>query len=206
MFTQRAGGEIPRWQKVGNRDFRFLARRDREWPLNDGQIPNPNVVRGALGSRYHRVDGNLGGRHERPSERSPTRNLYGKRFAVLFCIAVREGGERGGGAHCGRERRPGLSSVVSSDVASEKLDEESVAAASCHGALTRAQHQSRLPRKRQLHSRMRGRGTQGEGRSAAGGGLTTSQRARRRLPPPPVSPQPAVVIGLQSLRAGRGVI
>jgi hypothetical protein len=35
-----------------------LARRDREWSLNDGQIPNPSVVRVAPGTRYHRVEGN----------------------------------------------------------------------------------------------------------------------------------------------------
>jgi hypothetical protein len=34
-----------------------LGTRDREWPLNDGQIPNPNVVRIAPGTRYHRVEG-----------------------------------------------------------------------------------------------------------------------------------------------------
>jgi hypothetical protein len=31
-----------------------LARGDREWPLNDGQTPNPNVVRVAPGTGYHR--------------------------------------------------------------------------------------------------------------------------------------------------------
>jgi hypothetical protein len=35
-----------------------LARRDREWSLNDGQLPNPNVVRVAPGTGYHRVKGN----------------------------------------------------------------------------------------------------------------------------------------------------
>ena len=35
-----------------------LARRDREWSLNDGQTPNPDVVRVALGTGYHRVEGN----------------------------------------------------------------------------------------------------------------------------------------------------
>jgi hypothetical protein len=35
-----------------------LARRDREWSLNEGQIPNPNVVRVAPGTGYHRVEGN----------------------------------------------------------------------------------------------------------------------------------------------------
>jgi hypothetical protein len=38
--------------------FAGLARRDRERPLNDGQIPNPNVVRVASGTGYHRVEGN----------------------------------------------------------------------------------------------------------------------------------------------------
>jgi hypothetical protein len=33
-------------------------RRDRKWFLNDGQIPNPNVVRVAPGTGYHRVEGN----------------------------------------------------------------------------------------------------------------------------------------------------
>jgi serine/threonine protein kinase len=34
-----------------------LARRDRKWPLNDGQIPNPNVDRVDPGTVYYRVEG-----------------------------------------------------------------------------------------------------------------------------------------------------
>jgi hypothetical protein len=35
-----------------------LARGDREWPLNEGQIPHFRVVRVALGMGYNRVEGN----------------------------------------------------------------------------------------------------------------------------------------------------
>ena len=35
-----------------------LARRDRKRSLNDGQTPNPNAVRVAPGTGYHRVEGN----------------------------------------------------------------------------------------------------------------------------------------------------
>ena len=35
-----------------------LARGDRKGPLNDGQIPNPNVARVAPGTEYHRVEEN----------------------------------------------------------------------------------------------------------------------------------------------------
>jgi hypothetical protein len=42
--------------KVANRNANWgLARRDREWSLIDGQIPNPNVVRVAPGTGYRRV-------------------------------------------------------------------------------------------------------------------------------------------------------
>jgi hypothetical protein len=53
-----------------------LARRDRKWPLNDGQIPNPNVVRVALGTGLPSCRGNSAGVAKRPRERSPTRNTY----------------------------------------------------------------------------------------------------------------------------------
>jgi hypothetical protein len=48
--------------KVANRDARVGHGVDREWPLNDGQIPNPNGVRVALSTGYHRVEGKIGGR------------------------------------------------------------------------------------------------------------------------------------------------
>jgi hypothetical protein len=53
-----------------------LARRDREWPLNEGQLSNPNVVRAPLGTGYHRVEGNRRASRNGPRERSPTRNPY----------------------------------------------------------------------------------------------------------------------------------
>ena len=33
-----------------------MARRGREWPLNDGRIPTPNVVRVAPSTEYNRVE------------------------------------------------------------------------------------------------------------------------------------------------------
>jgi hypothetical protein len=53
-----------------------LARRDRKWPLNDRQIPNPNVVRVAFGTGYHRVEGNRRASRNRRVSRSPTRNPH----------------------------------------------------------------------------------------------------------------------------------
>ena len=41
--------------KVANRSVRDLHGGDREWPLNDGQNPNPNVARVAFGTGYHIV-------------------------------------------------------------------------------------------------------------------------------------------------------
>jgi hypothetical protein len=38
------GGVVQRCTTFANRDARGLARRGREWSLNDGQIPNPNVL------------------------------------------------------------------------------------------------------------------------------------------------------------------
>ena len=49
------------WRKKGG---------DREWSLNDGQIANPNVVRVALGTGYHRVEGN-----RRASRNGPVSDL-----------------------------------------------------------------------------------------------------------------------------------
>jgi hypothetical protein len=42
-------------KQLPNRNRRVW--RDREWSLNDAQSPNPNVVRVASGTRYHRVAG-----------------------------------------------------------------------------------------------------------------------------------------------------
>jgi hypothetical protein len=44
--------------QVANRNARVWARRDSEWCLNDGQIPNTRGVRVALGTDYHRVEVN----------------------------------------------------------------------------------------------------------------------------------------------------
>jgi hypothetical protein len=43
--------------KVANRTAK-VAQGDRNWPLNDGQIPNFRVVRVALCTGYSRVEGN----------------------------------------------------------------------------------------------------------------------------------------------------
>jgi hypothetical protein len=60
-----------------------LARGDREWPLNDGQTPNPNVVCVALGTRYSRVEGNRrASRNGRVSDPHPEESLT-SRFATF---------------------------------------------------------------------------------------------------------------------------
>jgi hypothetical protein len=64
---------------------RGLARGDRERPLNDGQIPNPNVVRVATGTGYHRVEGNRRASRNGPRERSLTPKSLKSRFRN-FCI------------------------------------------------------------------------------------------------------------------------
>jgi hypothetical protein len=61
-----------------------LARRDREWSLNDGQIPIPNVVRVALGTGYHRVEGNRRASRNGPVS-VPTRNPK-SRFATFASL------------------------------------------------------------------------------------------------------------------------
>jgi hypothetical protein len=45
-------------EKVANNRYYGLARRDREWSLNDGQIPNRRVIRVHVSTGYHRVEGN----------------------------------------------------------------------------------------------------------------------------------------------------
>jgi hypothetical protein len=43
--------------KAANRNSR-VWHGATEWPLNDGQIPNPDAVRVSSGTGYHRVEGN----------------------------------------------------------------------------------------------------------------------------------------------------
>jgi hypothetical protein len=73
-------------QKLGG-----LARRDRKWSLNDGQIANPNASRVALGTGYHRVKGN-----RRASRNGPVSDLHPKplksRFATFASLYATEGG------------------------------------------------------------------------------------------------------------------
>ena len=71
-----------------------MARRDRKWPLNDGQIPNPNGVRVAPGTGYHRVEGN-----RRVSRDGPVSDLS-RHDSQNFCIAVSPGCDEGA-AVCG---------------------------------------------------------------------------------------------------------
>jgi hypothetical protein len=49
---------------------------DTNWPFNDGQIPNPDVVRVAPGTRYHRVEGNRRASRNGPVSDLPSRNPY----------------------------------------------------------------------------------------------------------------------------------
>jgi hypothetical protein len=62
-----------------------LARGDRSWPLNDGQIPNSRGVRVHVSTGYNRVEGNRRAPRNGRVSCSPTRNPL--RFATLF-IAV----------------------------------------------------------------------------------------------------------------------
>jgi hypothetical protein len=71
----------------------FGTRRDREWSLNDGQIPNPNVARVPLVRGYHRVEGN-----QRASRNGPTFHNWqaARRTAESWALrpAARSGGWR----------------------------------------------------------------------------------------------------------------
>jgi hypothetical protein len=60
--------------QVANRNSRVLARRDREWSLNDGQIPNPDVVCVAPGTGYRRADENRRASRNGPVSDLPPRN------------------------------------------------------------------------------------------------------------------------------------
>jgi hypothetical protein len=63
-----------------------LARGDRERSLNEGQIPNVRVVRVALGTGYHRVEGNRrASRNGRVSDLPPETATVTIRN---FCVAV----------------------------------------------------------------------------------------------------------------------
>jgi hypothetical protein len=62
-----------------------LARRDRKWPLNDGQIPNPNVDRVDPGTVYYLVVGD-----RRASRNGPVSDISHPKPHVTirtFCIA-----------------------------------------------------------------------------------------------------------------------
>jgi hypothetical protein len=76
-------------EKVANRNA-TVGHGATENPLNDGQTPNPNVVRVAPGTGYHRVEGNRRAWRNGPVSDLPpeiptvtTRHLF---------IAVRRGG------------------------------------------------------------------------------------------------------------------
>ena len=75
-------------EQVANRNAK---RRDREWSLNDGQIPNPNVVRVAPGTRYHRVEGNRRAWRNGPVKRCPTTKSQPNRY-VGFRVGDRSRG------------------------------------------------------------------------------------------------------------------
>jgi hypothetical protein len=66
------------------------VRGDREWSLNDGQIPNPNVVRVALGTGYNRVEGNRrASRNGRASDLPPeTPNVTIRNFCIAVQLSV----------------------------------------------------------------------------------------------------------------------
>jgi hypothetical protein len=62
--------------------------------LNDGQIQNPNAVRVALGTGYHRVEGNRRASRKRPRVSDPPPETPRVTIRNFFSIAV--------GAHLGR--------------------------------------------------------------------------------------------------------
>jgi hypothetical protein len=75
-------------QKVANRYLSLgLARRDREWSLNDGRIPNPDVVRVAAGTGYNRVEVNR--RASRNGRVSSRPKFLTSRFATFLSHTTR---------------------------------------------------------------------------------------------------------------------
>jgi hypothetical protein len=63
-----------------------MARGDRKWSLNDGQISNFRGVRVAPGTRYHRVEGNRRAKNGLVSDLPPEIPTVTIRN---FCIGVR---------------------------------------------------------------------------------------------------------------------
>jgi hypothetical protein len=61
-------------QNVANRNSKVWHGATENGPLNDGQIPNPDVVRVAPGTGYRRVARNRRASRNGPRERPPTRN------------------------------------------------------------------------------------------------------------------------------------
>jgi hypothetical protein len=85
--TRRRGPQLGRRVRTPIKKLRIVTlrlgtARQRMDPLNDGHIPNPNVVRVAFGTGYHRVEGN-----RRASRNGPVSDLPPEipksRFALL---------------------------------------------------------------------------------------------------------------------------
>jgi hypothetical protein len=98
-----------------------LARRDRKWSSNDGQIPNVRDVRVALSTRATIVSRGIGGRRENGlvSDLPPPKPLT-LRFAT-FVIAVWRGALCA--AVCAREQdSPGWYSMIGSPQANRSDD------------------------------------------------------------------------------------
>jgi hypothetical protein len=87
-------------EQVANRTF---STGDRNWPLDGGQIPNPNVVRVAPGMGYHRVERNRRASRNGPvsdlppeiphvSDSRPFASLYTFRLLLKCAAAVRRVG------------------------------------------------------------------------------------------------------------------
>jgi hypothetical protein len=64
-----------------------LVRGDRKWSLKDGQIPNSRGVRVALGTEYHRVEGNRRASRERSPKITRNPQRYDSQL-FLRCVTV----------------------------------------------------------------------------------------------------------------------
>jgi hypothetical protein len=80
-----------------------LARGDREWPLNERQIPNSRVVREAPNTGLQPCRGKSEGVAKRPRERFATRNLtvYDSQLLHRCTGEVDSLGQRGAAAEEG---------------------------------------------------------------------------------------------------------
>ena len=69
----RESGAADGEREIGYRVWHGATEKQK-WPLNDGQIPNPDVVRVAPGTGHHSGEGNRQASRNNPVSDLPPRN------------------------------------------------------------------------------------------------------------------------------------